>query len=87
MTNGPIEVAFTVYEDFINYKSGVYQYHTGRALGGHAVKMVGWGVEGGVPYWILVNSWNQYWGDKGTFKIKRGTNECGIESYAVAALP
>jgi hypothetical protein len=25
MTNGPAEAAFTVYADFVNYKSGVYQ--------------------------------------------------------------
>lgn len=24
MTNGPVEASFTVYEDFVNYKSGVY---------------------------------------------------------------
>lgn len=87
MTNGPIEVAFTVYEDFVTYKSGVYTHHSGKKLGGHAVKMVGWGVENGTPYWLLVNSWNETWGDQGTFKIRRGVNECGIESGCVAALP
>ena len=87
MTNGPIEVAFTVYEDFLSYKSGVYRHTSGRALGGHAVKMVGWGVENGSPYWIIVNSWNEGWGDKGSFKIRRGNNECGIESQGVAGLP
>lgn len=29
MTNGPVEAAFTVYEDFLAYKSGVYQHTTG----------------------------------------------------------
>lgn len=27
-------------------------------LGGHAVKIVGWGVLEGVPYWLVANSWN-----------------------------
>ena len=27
---------------------------------------------------------SQDWGDKGFFKIRRGTNECGIESGIVA---
>lgn len=44
MTHGPVEVAFTVYQDFLTYKSGVYHHTSGTALGGHAVKMVGWGV-------------------------------------------
>jgi len=87
MTHGPIEVAFTVYNDFLSYKSGVYHHTTGSALGGHAVKMVGWGVENGTPYWKIANSWNEGWGDKGFFKIRRGNNECGIEGQGVAGIP
>lgn len=79
MTTGPLAVAFTVYEDFPTYKSGVYHHVSGSALGGHAVEMVGWGVENGVDYWLIKNSWNNMWGDGGFFKIKRGVNECGIE--------
>jgi len=84
--NGPVEVAFTVYEDFNNYKSGVYHHVTGAAEGGHAVKLIGWGTENGTDYWLIANSWNTSWGDKGFFKIRRGTNECGIESQATAGL-
>ena len=36
-TNGPVEGAFVVYEDFPTYKSGVYSHHTGEALGGKIV--------------------------------------------------
>jgi hypothetical protein len=36
MTNGPVQTAFTVYEDFLNYKTGVYQHQGGAAVGGHA---------------------------------------------------
>jgi len=84
MTNGPVEAAFTVYEDFITYRSGIYQHTTGGVLGGHAVKILGWGVEGGVKYWLVANSWNADWGDKGYFKILRGVDECGIEDSIVA---
>lgn len=87
MTNGPVEAAFTVYSDFLSYKSGVYQHTTGRPLGGHAIKIIGWGVENNTPYWIVANSWNSDWGDNGYFKIKRGNDECGIESEVVAGLP
>jgi len=85
--NGPIEVAFTVYEDFLTYKSGVYSHTTGQALGGHAVRMVGWGTENGVAYWKIANSWNDSWGDNGYFKIARGNDECGIEDEGVAGQP
>jgi len=82
--HGSVEVAFQVYEDFINYKSGVYKHTKGSYLGGHAVKMIGWGVENGTKYWIIVNSWNEGWGDNGTFKILRGSNHLGIEGGVVA---
>lgn len=85
--NGPVEAAFTVYADFPQYKSGVYQHVAGEELGGHAIKILGWGVEGGVPYWLVANSWNADWGDHGFFKILRGSNECGIEDEIVAGLP
>jgi len=88
MTNGPVEAAFSVYEDFPNYKSGVYQHVSGSYLGGHAIKILGWGVDKStgkdVPYWLVANSWNEDWGDQGYFKILRGVNECGIEGSIVA---
>jgi len=88
-TNGPVEVAFTVYSDFLTYKSGVYQYQSGDELGGHAVKMLGWGVwtDGTTPYWICANSWNADWGDGGYFLILRGQDECGIEDDVVGGMP
>jgi cathepsin B len=84
MEKGTVSVAMTVYEDFETYTSGIYQHTTGHSLGGHAIKMIGWGVENGTPYWICVNSWNVWWGEEGTFRILRGSNECGIEGSVVA---
>lgn len=88
MTNGPVEVAFTVYSDFEQYTGGVYQHVSGDELGGHAVKILGWGVDNTsgspVPYWLVANSWNNDWGEDGFFRILRGSDECGIEDYAVA---
>jgi len=87
MTKGPIEACFSVYEDFLTYKSGVYRHTSGGYLGGHCVKMQGWGVENGTPYWLVNNQWTTYWGDKGQFKILRGNNECGIEDDVAAGDP
>ncbi|KAK3087280.1 hypothetical protein FSP39_004004 [Pinctada imbricata] len=87
MTNGPVEGAFTVYADFPQYKSGVYKHTTGSPLGGHAIKIMGWGTEGGEDYWLVANSWNPDWGNQGTFKILRGRDECGIESQIAAGEP
>ena len=85
---GPISGAFTVYEDFADYAGGVYQHVTGEYLGGHAIKIIGWGeTDDGVKYWLVANSWNESWGENGFFKILRGVNECGIEDNVYAAMP
>uniref|UniRef100_A0A8C5A8E3 Cathepsin B n=1 Tax=Gadus morhua TaxID=8049 RepID=A0A8C5A8E3_GADMO len=85
--NGPVEGAFTVYADFPLYKTGVYKHVSGEALGGHAIKILGWGVEDSIPYWLCANSWNTDWGDNGFFKILRGEDHCGIEAGIVAGIP
>jgi len=85
-TNGPIEVAFDVYQDFFSYTSGVYVHTSGSLAGGHAVKMIGWGTLGSQPYWTVSNSWGTSWGMEGFFLILRGVDECGIESAGVAGL-
>lgn len=87
MVYGPVEADFIVYADFLTYKSGVYQYVKGGFLGGHAVKILGWGEENGVPYWLCANSWNTDWGDGGFFKILRGYNHCKIEADINAGIP
>jgi len=83
LMNGPIAVAFAVYEDFFSYTSGVYIPNTATGLAGyHAVKLVGYGVTTDAKaqkYWIVQNSWNTNWGEKGFFRIIRGVDSCGIE--------
>ena len=78
--NGPLEAAFTVFEDFEQYTSGVYQMHpetSGKVLGGHAVRIVGWGSENGTKYWKIANSWNPHWGESGYFRILRSDSGAG----------
>ncbi|XP_063920012.1 cathepsin B-like [Zophobas morio] len=87
MTNGPVEADYSVYADFLSYKSGVYQHVSGDMVGGHAIKVLGWGVEDDTPYWLVANSWNEDWGDNGYFKILRGANECGIEGDILGGIP
>ena len=85
LENGPVQTGFTVYNDFMSYKSGIYKHVSGSALGGHAVIIIGWGVEEGVEYWIAQNSWDKNWGENGYFRIKTG--ECGFDSNAYAGTP
>jgi hypothetical protein len=37
-----------------------------------------------VEYWKVANSWNEYWGERGYFRIRKGTDECGIESSVLS---
>ena len=86
--NGPVESVFTVYEDFVDYDSGIYQHVTGGFIGAHAVKIIGWGIiDEGIKYWIVANSFGDTWGENGFFRILKGENECGIEDYAVTGMP
>ena len=51
------------------------------------MKIIGWGSENNVPYWLVANSWGSEWANlKGYFKIRRGTNECGIEAGVLAGI-
>ncbi|XP_064463308.1 cathepsin B-like [Ornithodoros turicata] len=85
--NGPVVAVFEVYEDFWHYKSGVYKHTSGPSSRAHSVKILGWGTEKSVPYWLAANSWNTDWGDNGYFKILRGSDECGIERFISAGIP
>ena len=86
MTHGPVTASFQVYSDFYGYSRGVYQHAGGEYVGAHSVRLVGWGVDRGLPYWIAANSWNPTWGDGGFFKILRGEDHLGIESDVAAGL-
>jgi cathepsin B len=43
MKNGPLVAEFEMYEDFLNYSSGVYEHKNGQFLAYHYVKILGWG--------------------------------------------
>ncbi|CAN1136343.1 Thiol protease aleurain, partial [Linum perenne] len=81
----PVSVAFQVVSDFRLYKSGVYTSETCGSTPmdvNHAVLAVGYGVENGVPYWLIKNSWGADWGDSGYFKMEMGKNMCGVATCA-----
>ena len=63
----------------------MYQRGSNEQMGGHAIRIVGWGTDDGLDYWKVANSWNPYWGEEGYFRIVRGTDECGIESQVTAS--
>ncbi|KAH7823297.1 putative cathepsin B5 cysteine protease [Monocercomonoides exilis] len=82
--HGPFQASFITYEDFRQYKSGVYKHLTGKLKGAHCVMVMGWGTENGIPYWLVQNTYGTEWGEDGFFKIIRGTNECEFETACYA---
>ncbi|XP_066443226.1 dipeptidyl peptidase 1-like [Eleutherodactylus coqui] len=92
---GPVAISFKVYADFSSYEGGIY-HHTGLQdrfnpfqETDHVVLLVGYGADPstGEKYWIVKNSWGPAWGEKGYFRIRRGSNECAIESIGTVATP
>eukprot|EP00352_Strombidinopsis_acuminata_P001395 CAMPEP_0176349474 /NCGR_PEP_ID=MMETSP0126-20121128/8685_1 /TAXON_ID=141414 ORGANISM="Strombidinopsis acuminatum, Strain SPMC142" /NCGR_SAMPLE_ID=MMETSP0126 /ASSEMBLY_ACC=CAM_ASM_000229 /LENGTH=61 /DNA_ID=CAMNT_0017698869 /DNA_START=622 /DNA_END=807 /DNA_ORIENTATION=+ len=53
---GPMIVGLMMYEDFMSYQSGIYKHVIGLPIGGHAMKLVGYGTdpEEGL-FWIMQN--------------------------------
>ena len=77
LTTGPITVRMLVYQDFMNYKSGVYCWSgSGSFLGGHAIRCVGYS-DSPIPNLNCANSWGPSWGEKGYFRIST-KDGCGI---------
>ena len=89
VAHGPIMVQYQVYSDFGTCNTDhVYSKSSGaRFLYNHALIITGFGTLNGVPYWEIANSYGDRWGDGGYCYIRRGTNECRIESFPVGAIP
>lgn len=65
---------------FQSYSSGVLTSSSCGTNLDHGVLIVGYGVENGIKYWLVKNSWSTSWGDQGYVKIARSdsTNDAGI---------
>ena len=53
----------------------------------HIISVVGWINKENTQYWVIRNSWGEYWGDMGYMYLKLGENQLGIESECSWAIP
>ena len=79
--HGPVLTLMNVYEDFLFYKSGVYQALGMNFLGAHAVRIVGW--DDAARAWIVQNSWGETWGEDGCARIYWDDSFSQIGRFAV----
>ena len=85
-TNGPIscEIDDTY---LLNYTRGILQQKVNSTEINHAVSVVGWGTVNienkNLSYWIIRNSWGEYWGNMGFVNVAFGSYL--IESHCVWA--
>lgn len=48
----------------------------------HAVLVVGYGKLNGEDYWLVKNSWSNYWGTSGFVLMSMKDNNCGVATDA-----
>lgn len=86
---GPVAAGINA-EPIIDYDGGIVNNtHFWNMMVNHIVSIVGWGTDEvtGEQYWIGRNSWGEYWGELGFFRIVLGKNALGIESTVAWATP
>ncbi len=83
MAGQPLYAGFLVFEDFMDYTGGIYQYSYGELLAGHAVLITGW--DDADSCWIAKNSWGEGYGESGYFRIAYANGcEFGAETVGLS---
>lgn len=80
---GPVSVAIDAKQPtFFLYRTGVYDDPRCTQDVNHGVLAIGYGTLDGKDFWLVKNSWGEYFGDKGYIRMSRNNgNHCGIASY------
>ena len=84
--NGPIACAMNC-KPIMDYRGGIVDMPKESKSTDHIISVVGWGYDGKRQYWIVRNSWGEFWGELGFFRIYLGDNQLGIEGDCAAAIP
>jgi len=87
-TRGPVAATVNA-EPIVGYGGGIFDDDSHSTSTNHIVSIIGWGMddESEKQYWIVRNSWGEYWGEMGYFRIAMGKNLLGIESAIAWATP
>ena len=87
-TRGPVAATING-KPLHDYQGGIFDNKGQSTRTTHIVSIVGWGTSEitGNKHWIVRNSWGQYWGELGLFRIEMGHNLLGIEEAVAWATP
>jgi len=84
MARGPIACGVDA-NPLLNYTGGIIS--TAGAGVDHIVSVIGWGTEAGSDYWLMRNSWGEFWGEMGYARVAKGKNALLLESNCAWAVP
>jgi cathepsin X len=78
MANGPIACGIDA-GPILNYTTGIVS-EAGEGVD-HVISIVGWNTDkdSGKQYWLVRNSWGEYWGDMGFVYVEKGNNALHLE--------
>jgi cathepsin X len=75
-SNGPISCGIDA-SQILQYTTGI---SSAKGTGiDHVISVVGWGNENGQDYWIVRNSWGEYWGEMGYLRVALGNDALNLE--------
>ena len=69
---GPISCGIDA-SAILEYQSGIAVHKGLLETVDHVISVVGWGKEQDQPYWIVRNSWGEYWGEMGYIRVAFGS--------------
>jgi len=78
---GPVAVSAAA-SGWFEYSSGIFDSCDQDAVVDHAIVLYGFGVQDGVRYWLIRNSWGRDWGEYGYIRLRRhddGEEHCGTD--------
>jgi len=86
MARGPIACGIDA-SPILKYTGGIFS-EAGEFVD-HVISIVGWGSDATTnkQYWIVRNSWGEYWGEMGFIRVEKGNNALQLETQCAWAVP